>query len=198
MSYISPRSNILGRLRATESTLSSRITEIYKSDDELSSWNRKLPSHLRLTPESVATIPPDLLPKILLMNVIYHQCFCASHASIVPLFCWDHSGDDWLSARQHSAQVAYEHACIVSDLLRATIDTYNRVSAMPSFIAYAAYCGCAIQVPFLWSVNAVIKEKAKANVKANVEMMHIVGNHWKMATLLVRGNQSFICATEHG
>lgn len=184
-SYASSRSNILSRLRATESTLSSRITEIYKLDDELSNWSRKLPSVLRLTPESIALMPQDWLPKILLMNIIYHQCFCVLHASIIPLFCWDHGGDDWLSARQHSAQVAYEHADTVSDLLRATISTYNRLSAMPSFIAYAAYCGCAIQLPFLWSSNRDIKEKAKANVKTNIEMMHIVGFHWKMAALLV-------------
>lgn len=136
-------------------------------------------------------MPQDLLPKILLMNLIFHQCFCAAHASIVPLFCWDRGGGEWMSARQHSAQVSYEHACAVSDLLRATIDNYSRPGAMPSFVAYAAYCGCAIQVPFLWSSNPVIKEKAKANVKVNVEMMHIIGNHWRMATLLVSDTKRF-------
>lgn len=130
-------------------------------------------------------MPRDLLPKVLMMHVVYHHCFCAMHASIVPLFCWNKGEDDWLSARQQSAQVSYEHACAVSDLLRATLDTYNQLSAMPSFIAYAAYCGCAIQMPYLWSSDLDIRNKARSNVKTNVEMIHAVSNHWKMAALLV-------------
>ena len=118
------------------------------------------------------------------MNIVYHQSLCALHASIVPLFSWG-AGDGWLSARQLSAQVAFEHACAASELIHAVLSTFDRLAAMPSFIAYAAYSGCAIQIPFMWSSNTAVKDRARANVRANVKMLHILGAYWKFAALLV-------------
>lgn len=153
-------------------------------DEKLSTWWRELPPDFRLTPSKIATLPPDVLPRILLMNIVYHQSLCALHASIVPLFSWA-AGDGWLSARQLSAQVAFEHACAASELIRAVLSTFDRLTAMPSFIAYAAYSGCAIQVPFMWSSNPAVRERAHANVLVNVKMLHTLRAYWRFAALLV-------------
>jgi hypothetical protein len=55
---------------------------------------------------------------------------------------------------------------------------------MPSFIAYAAYCGCAIQIPFLWCSNQEVRRHAIANVGANIKMIETMATYWKIAALL--------------
>ncbi|KAK5283854.1 hypothetical protein LTR07_008212 [Exophiala xenobiotica] len=55
---------------------------------------------------------------------------------------------------------------------------------MPSFIAYGAYCGCAIQIPFMWSSSRSVRERANANVKANMKMINMMARYWKFAALL--------------
>lgn len=62
---------------------------------------------------------------------------------------------------------------------------------MPSFISYAAYSGCAIQIPFLWSSNPAVRSRAAGNVRANVQMIHEIAVHWKIAALLVRVPQIY-------
>jgi hypothetical protein len=140
-----------------------------------------------LAPLNVAEVPQDHLPKVLLINVVYHQSLCALHASIVPLFCWSPGDETWASARQLSAQIAFEHALAASELIEAVITTYPRLGAMPSFVAYAAYSGCAIQMPFLWCSKQAVKDRAQANVRANIQMIHAMASYWKFAALLVDG-----------
>lgn len=135
--------------------------------------------------------PHDEIPRVMLINMVYHQALCALHASIVPLFCWGEGDETWLSARLLSAQVAYEHAGAASQLLGAVLSNYDRVRAMPSFVAYAAYCGCAIQIPFMWSPNPAVKEKAHTNVKTNMEMIRIAAEDWKFSALLVSSAHVF-------
>ena len=90
---------------------------------------------MKLTSSNVAALPQDVLPKVLLMNIVYHQSLCTIHASIVPLFSWGVGDSNWASARQLSAQVAFEHACEASTLIAAVLSTHPRLSAMPSFIS---------------------------------------------------------------
>jgi hypothetical protein len=173
---------------AVEPSLATKLPAIYSLHESLSSWWQALPAHMRLTPNNVAGRPKQWLPNILLTNVVYHQCMCALHASIVPIFCWGRAAvsDDWSIARQLSAQIAYEHACNNSELLDAVLTTFDKLSAMPSFICYGAYAGCAIQIPFMWSSNRSIREKAYRNVRANMKMIEVMSRQWRFAALLVR------------
>lgn len=84
-----------------------------------------------------------------------------------------------------SAQVAFEHAGTVSKLIQVVLSSYERLSAMPSFIAYAAYCGCAIQIPFMWCLNESVRDTVRRNVQANVKMIHTMADSWKFAGILV-------------
>ncbi|KEF57342.1 uncharacterized protein A1O9_05259 [Exophiala aquamarina CBS 119918] len=177
-------STAIAFVKSSKPSFSSKISGIHDLDQKLSDWWRKLRPEFQLTASKIGTIPPDALPKVLMMNIVYHQTFCALHASIVPLFCWGRGHEDWLAARQLSAQVAYEHACSASALIDAVLGSSDRLSAMPSYISHAAYAGCAIQLPFMFCSNLAVREKAVANVKANIKMLHTIAGYWKFAALL--------------
>jgi hypothetical protein len=159
------------------------MTGIYALDDDVSTWWRALRPSWKLTASTITTIPAARLTNILLINLIYHQSLCALHASVVPLFSWSAGDDNWSSARQASAQVAFEHACAASALIDATLST--GICVLHTFIAYAAYSGCAIQIPFMWCLNSKVKERAITNVRANTKMIHKMAPYWKFAALLV-------------
>lgn len=161
------------------------MVEIYAFHEKLTHWWHQLPPHFRLTPSHISAVPHDALPKLLLMNTVYHQSFCALHGSIVPLFCGIPGDNSWPSARQSSAQVAFDHASEVSALIQSVLLTYPRLSALSTFVAYSAYCGCAIQIPFMWCLNETIKQRVNTNVKANVKVIHILAPHWKFSEILV-------------
>ena len=127
----------------------------------------------------------SILPKVVLLNIVYHQCLCALHSSIVPLFSWSAGDDSWVSARHVSAQIAYDHACTASAVLESALTHLPDANALPSFIGYAAYCGCAIQIPFLWSSEPRIRGRAKTNVRTNVKIIRILAKVWKFSALLV-------------
>lgn len=172
-------------IKSPECSISGRITAIHALDEKVSNWWSTLRSDFKLTSSSITAVPQDTLPKILLINIVYHQALCALHASIVPLFCWGVGDESWSSARQLSAQVAYEHSCAASALVDAVLSKFTRLSAIPGFVAYAAYCACAILIPFMWCSNPIVKDQAHENVKANVKMIHMMANYWKFAALLV-------------
>lgn len=175
-------------IKTSKAGLSEKIAAIHELDQKLQDWWQNLAPKFKLTASDISSssISNGDLPKVLLVNVVYHQACCALHASIVPIFCWGESDNNGLLARQLSAQIAYEHACATSELFQAVLSSYDRLSAMPSFISYAAYSGCAIQIPFLSSSNPAVKERAVANVKANVRMIHTIAEYWRFAALLVR------------
>ncbi|KAH8681957.1 hypothetical protein BX600DRAFT_544414 [Xylariales sp. PMI_506] len=177
-------SSVVSSIKSTGATFSTKISDIHSLDEKISSWWQKIPANFKLSGSNIETVPVDLLPKILLVNLVYNQCFCALHASIVPLFSWSPSDGSWSLARKLSAQVAYEHACEVSAIIEAVLTKYPRLSAMPSFVCYAAYSGCAIQIPFMWCLNPKVRERARANVRANVTMIHAMADYWKLAELL--------------
>ena len=173
-------------VKSPETSISERLHAIHGLEERISSWWSQVPDPLQLTRSSIASVPQDKLPNILLLNIAYHQSICALHASIVPLFSWSSEQATWPSARQISAQKAYEHACVVSSLFDATLATFDRVSAIPSFVGYAAYCGCAIQIPFMWAAEPGVRQRACDGVKANLRIIHILSKYWKFTSILVR------------
>ncbi|KAK3650409.1 hypothetical protein LTR56_006388 [Elasticomyces elasticus] len=172
-------------IKAPQAKLTSdRLAKIHAFDHKVTSWWQSLPSIFRLTSQAPIALGADNYALILLLNLFYHQILCVLHASIVPLFCWTEGDNGWASARQLSAQIAFEHANAVSALITATLSSPQRLSAMPTFVAYAAYGGCAIQIPFIWSSNAVVRHQAQANVRSNIRMICAMAEYWKFAALL--------------
>ncbi|KAF2428304.1 hypothetical protein EJ08DRAFT_671462 [Tothia fuscella] len=177
-------SSVVSFIKSSESSRSVKISQIHTLDEKISQWWRNLTPDLKLTSSSIVAVPHDMLPNILIINVAYHLSLCALHGSIVPLFCWSVSDENWLSAGQFSAQVAFEHANLVSALINSVLTTFDCLSSIPTFIAYAAYCGCAIQIPFMWCSDTGLRERAHVNVKANVKLIHLLASYWKFAALL--------------
>lgn len=165
--------------------MGSRISAIHELDHRISQWWERLPVCLQLTPSSVSQIELDALPKLLLLHTVYHQSLAVVHASIVPLFSWNPGDETWLPSRQISAQIAFDHACAASNLFGAVLTQFSRLSAIPSFVAYAAYCGCAIQIPFLWCSDEHVREKAQRNVQINLKIINTLSQYWKLTSLLV-------------
>ncbi|KAJ3527969.1 hypothetical protein NM208_g10445 [Fusarium decemcellulare] len=181
-------SSIVALIKSPEAELTSqRISRIYALDEELSVWWRTLKAEFKLNLEHKNPNPlksDDTFPKLLLINVIYHQSLCALHASIVPLFCWTAGDDNWAKVRKLSAQTAFDHACAASVLINATLVSYKKLSTMSLFIAYAAYCGYAIQLPFLWCSNPMVREQVRTNLGANLRMIDVMTKYWRYAPLL--------------
>lgn len=180
------RCTVFALVRLPESSVGGRFAEIYALDDTLTDWWSALQPGFKLAPAALPNMPTHQLSHTLLLNAVYHQCMCALHASVVPLFSWTPSESSWTSARQASAQKAYEHASAVSNLITATLTSHPQLAITHSFLAYAAYSGCAVQVPFMWSSNPVIKKQATVNVSKNVRMIQSMTPYWKFATLVVR------------
>jgi hypothetical protein len=176
--------NALMRTPATK--MDTRISAIHALHNRVSQWWEKLPDSLGLTPASVSKIPLDVLPKLLLIHTVYHQSIAVLHASVVPVFSLSPGDESWLPARQISAQVALEHACAASDLFDAVLTHFSLLSAIPSFVAYAAYCGCAVQIPFMWCSEGKVKERTQRNVRINLKVITTLSQYWKLSSLFVR------------
>lgn len=169
----------------SEGDLNSRLREIFRVENNISSWWDNVPVAFKLDASTVSSIPRNSLPKIMLTNLAYHQSLCALHSSIVPLFCWSKGDKAYSSARQLSAQVAFDHAVAISSLISAILTTGYPLSSMPIYVAYAAYSSCAIQIPFLWCTEPSVKERAQSNIDANIKMTQGMSSYWKLASLLV-------------
>ncbi|KAF4956374.1 hypothetical protein FGADI_3951 [Fusarium gaditjirri] len=168
----------------SEADFNSRLQEIFRVENNISSWWSNVPASFRLDPSCISITPRKDLPKIMLTNLVYHQSLCALHSSIVPLFCWSKGDRTYSSARQLSAQVAFDHAIAISNLTSAVLATGSPLSSMPIFVAYAAYSSCAIQIPFLWCSEPSVRERAQCNIDANVKMIQGMSSYWKLASLL--------------
>ncbi|CZR39140.1 uncharacterized protein FPRO_05668 [Fusarium proliferatum ET1] len=176
-------SSVVSAVRS-EGDLNSRLREIFRVENNISSWWDNVPVAFKLDASTVSSIPRNILPKIILTNLAYHQSLCALHSSIVPLFCWSKGDKTYSSARQLSAQVAFDHAIAISSLISAILTTGYPLSSMPIFVAYAAYSSCAIQIPFLWCTEPSVKERAQSNIDANIKMTQGMSSYWKLASLL--------------
>ncbi|KAJ9608506.1 hypothetical protein H2200_007494 [Cladophialophora chaetospira] len=175
---------IFALVKLPESNVGDRFTKIYALDDALAEWWSAVQPDYKLTTATLRNMSVHQLPHALLVNVVYHQSMCALHASVVPLFSWTPSDNSWASARQASAQKTYEHAAAVSDLIAATLAAQPKLAMTHSFLAYAAYSGCAVQLPFTWSSNPIIKGKATTNVSSNMKMIQSMAPYWKFAALV--------------
>ncbi|KAF4435115.1 hypothetical protein FACUT_7416 [Fusarium acutatum] len=169
----------------SEGDLNFRLQEIFRVENNISSWWTNVPNSFKLDPSTVSSLAWKDLPKVILTNLVYHQSLCALHSSIVPLFCWSKGDRTYSSARQLSAQVAFAHAIGISSLISAILTTGHPLSSMPIFVAYAAYSSCAIQIPFLWCSEPVVRERAQSNIDANVRMIQGMSSYWKLASLLL-------------
>lgn len=156
----------------------------------MATWRSGLPKSLEIEADTVEQVSPRLLPKLVLIHTAYHQCVMALHASIVPVYSWSLAAESRASALQLSAQIAYEHACTASRLFEAVLRTVDNMSTMPSFIGYAAYCGCAILIPFLWCTEDTVRSRAHANVKTNARLLHSMSHYWKFSSLSVGSDSS--------
>lgn len=179
------RCSVVSAVRSKEERFTSHLQEIYRVENDLSTWWQRVPSDMKSEVTGVPIVEKRDLPKILLVNLVYRQSLCALHSSIVPLFCWSKGDGTYSSARQVSAQIAFEHSCSISNLIKFVLATDCPISAMPLFVAYAAYSSCAIQIPFLWCSEASIKERARGNIEVNIDMIQQMSSYWKLASLLV-------------
>lgn len=177
---------VVSVVRSKDTDLSTRIQQILKTESEISAWWQRVPRHFKLDTSTVLATNHNTVPKMLLTNLVYHQSLCALHSSIVPLFCWSKGDRSYSTARQLSAQIAYEHACTISSLIRSVSNNVFPFSSMPIFVAYAAYSSCAVQIPFLWCSQPEVKAQAQLNVETNVKMIQDMSSYWKLASLLVR------------
>ncbi|KAH6949292.1 hypothetical protein DER45DRAFT_581033 [Fusarium avenaceum] len=176
--------SVVSAVKSKEDNFTSRLQEIYRVENDISTWWQRVPSDMKIEVTSVPIIKQGELPKILLVNLVYHQSLCALHSSIVPLFCWSKGDGSYSSARQVSAQIAFEHSCAISSLMKSVLATDCPISAMPLFVAYVAYSSCAVQIPFLWCSEVTIRERARVNVEANINMIQQMSSYWKLASLL--------------
>ena len=167
---------------------SDRVAGIHQLDEKISKRWQQVTPDFKLTPSKAAEMAnvTQSFSRVLLLNTVYYQPLDALHASIVPLFSWSPADNSWLVARQCSAQAAFEKACSFSQFIQAVISNNARPSAIPTFVAYASYFGCAIQMPFMWCSNSTVQSRICSNVKANIETIKAVAVYWKFAALLVR------------
>lgn len=180
------RSSVVSSIREPEMDILSLLTAIQIIDARIQTYWSNLPDELRLNDRNPPSkVDMDAFQGILLLNIVYHQCLCALHSSIVPLFSCSKGDLDGAYARQLSAQVALDHASDISSLLRATLEISWDFNKMPSFLGYAAYCACAIQMPFLWCARPEVKQQAHMNVVTNLNVILIIGKIWKFVQLLV-------------
>jgi hypothetical protein len=133
---------IVSLVRSRPSNSAERVSAIYALDEELRRWWSRLPSGLKIDTSGPLAVVQELVPNVLLLDVFFHQSLCVLHSSLVPIFCWSKGEEASPTALQVSAQVAYDHACEVSNLIESVLNGYERLSAIPSFVTYAAYCGC--------------------------------------------------------
>lgn len=167
------------------SDTSSRVRAIQELDSKILEWRSAMPQSLELSAATISLVPPHTLPLLLLIHIVYHQCLCSLHASIIPLFSLGLSEEGFSYARQISAQIAFEHANSVSSLIEAMLEHSLDLSRVPSFVGYSAYCSCVIQAPFISCTKAGIRERALINVLANLRVIQQLGKFWKFIYLLV-------------
>lgn len=172
-------------LKSPGSTHQSRISTIHGLDAEIRAWWSQVPPTLHLTPTNIATFHRDDLTTLLLVQVVYHQCLCALHASIVPLFTWGCHPATISSSQQLSAQLAYENAYATSRLLKMVLDHSPDTSDFSSFLGYAAYCSFAVQVPFKWCLDTSVRESAETNTTINLRVIQRLSRYWRFVSLLV-------------
>ncbi|KIW62936.1 hypothetical protein PV04_09823 [Phialophora macrospora] len=176
-------SSIYKFIREADRDPGARLSALNVLDAQLREWRAHLPPCFSL--EESASPPPNddrLRLAILILHVIYHQCMCVLHASIVPLFSLGPARRflPYVHGQRLSAQVAYQRACKISRIVQNTLSCHpDDAFRWSGFVGYALYCSCAVQLPFLWNVDSGIAENARNNIKANLETMAKIGRNWR-------------------
>ncbi|KND93906.1 putative transcriptional regulatory protein, partial [Tolypocladium ophioglossoides CBS 100239] len=160
------------------------LLAIQKLDSKLRSWRTRLPDDFDL--DCAYTETPTKLIQILSLHIIYHQVMCVLHSSIVPLFSLNPVAAGVCGYFQTaSAQTALFHARQISSIfVRSNCWSLSQSSGSVGFVGCAAYCSCAIQLPFLWCRKSSVRESAHANIKANLEAIRAISKHWKLVAAL--------------
>jgi hypothetical protein len=166
----------------------SGLSSIQVLDSELRKWYSELPSVFKLMSDGTSTCNADIRPHVLLLHVTYHQCLCALHCSIVPLFSLSKAtdGGHYIHSQRLSAQIAFENADAISRIIKANLtqipsDAYR----WPGFVGFALYCSCAIQLPYLWCSDAELSHTIRGNIRDNLSAMAVIGQNWKYVAGLV-------------
>lgn len=125
---------------------------------------------------------------MLLLHVTYHQCLCALHCSIVPLFSLSKATDNdhYVHSQRLSAQIAFENAGTISTLIKVSLtQAPSEAYRWPGFVGFALYCSCAIQLPYLWCSDAALSQAARGNIRDNLSAMAVIGQNWRYVAGLV-------------
>ncbi|KAF2102508.1 hypothetical protein NA57DRAFT_52077 [Rhizodiscina lignyota] len=165
-------------------TADTRLSVLQDLHSRISDWWSGLSPSLKVSSDSLPSAPRQTSPLLLLICIIYHQSLCALHASIVPLFSYNLNTENLSYARQVSAQLAYEHSDAISTLLKAVLRHSFEMDRIPSFVGYAAYCACAVQMPFFWCTNQGVQDRVRSNVLANLRIIQQIGKYWRYVALL--------------
>lgn len=165
-----------------ELEMDEKILAIQRLDAKLRTWRHALPDSFD-SDHYQAALPAPLSQRALI-DIVYHQSMSVLHSSIVPLFSLTPVAGEHGYAQTLSAQTALYHARRISGLFHQ-LEEYN-VAQAPGFIGYAAYCSCAIQLPFIWCSKAGVRERSLCNIGKNMEVMDVIGRHWKLVAGLVR------------
>ena len=72
-------------VKQSETNWALRLASIQALDGRTNEWWSKLHQSLQITP---AEMPPNIIPSLLLIHIIYPSCLCTLHTSVVPLFTW--------------------------------------------------------------------------------------------------------------
>jgi hypothetical protein len=165
---------------------------IYELENDIASWRRDLPASIACSPGHMALHPQDTIPKVLLINIAYHQCQCALHSSLVPLYSCGPHQLGWIAIRTASAQVAFEHANSISALLNEALESCWDISRIPPFVGFAAYCASSVQLAFTWCSDPKVAAEARINISNNLSVIRQLGKYWKLIAALVRPNSRLI------
>lgn len=168
----------------------SGLAAIQVLSARLNEWHSQLHGSLRLAADGTSSCSSDIRPQVMLLHATYHQCLCALHCSIVPLFSLSKApeSESYVLGQRLSAQVAFDNAGAISDLVRASL-TRDPAEAYrwPGFVGFALYCSCAIQLPYLWCADVDDREVARANIRDNLSAMASIGRNWRYVAGLVSG-----------
>ena len=169
----------------TAQKAASQLKVLQDLNTKVDEWWSRVPNSFKLPPDPCSSAPEHALPLLLLLRVVYHQSLCVLHSSNVPLFSYRPTTECVPYARQISAQLSFEHANMISQLLKAVPKYSIDPDRLPSFVGYAAYTACAVQIPFFWCMNQDVQDLVRSNFLANLRIIQQMGKYWKLITLLV-------------
>ncbi|KAF0637292.1 hypothetical protein FPSE5266_03262 [Fusarium pseudograminearum] len=75
-------SHVAPIVRCKETALSSRIQQIFAIEDKILTWWTNVPLRFKVDASATSDVYPESLPKILLINFIYHQSLFVGTTSL--------------------------------------------------------------------------------------------------------------------